>query len=366
MATFLDDIFMIWDHSFEDLQQFLKAINSFHPNIKFTYTISPSSVSFLDVTVSKDKLLNVVTDVFVKETNNHQYLDYSSCHPQKCKDGIPYSQGKRYRRIISDDHVFKESLKSLSDFFIDRGYPSKKLCSVFEHLSNLTQEEALKHNENENKYVLPFTVVYNPSLPSIGSTINKYWDILNLSKTPATKYIYENFKPIVAFKRPKNLSNYLVRSDFYANSGVIFKSQSCNSSRCTHCRNINHASTFTSSVTGETFDMRQNTNCKTNNVIYLITCKRCKAQYVGQTKQPVSKRMNSHRFDINNFSDPEFSTYVSSHFNSTNHTIQDFSFMPIDVKINSNDRLCRETFWIHKLKTFYPDGLNSKVLFNVS
>ena len=93
---FLDDVFMIWDHSFEDLQQFIKKLNGFHPSIKFSYEISQSEVSFLDVKVSKGKSLNVITDIFVKETNNHQYLDYTSCHPKQCKDGIPYSQGKRY------------------------------------------------------------------------------------------------------------------------------------------------------------------------------------------------------------------------------------------------------------------------------
>ena len=89
-------------------------------------------------------------------------------------------------------------------------------------------------------------------------------------------------------------------------------------------------------------------------------------QYVGQTKQPVSKRMNSHKFDVCNFMDPAFSTHVATHFNSTNHSIDDFSFMPIDVVNSTIDRLCKETFWIHKLKTLYPEGLNSKLLFTVN
>ena len=186
-----------------------------------------------------------------------------------------------------------------------------------------------------------------------------------MSKKPAYKYVYQNFKPTVAFRRPKNLRDYLTRSDFAVAEGDRYFSKSCNSSRCSHCNNIDNACEFTSSNTGETFTLRQNVNCKTSHVIYLITCKRCKAQYVGQTKQPVSKRMNSHRFDIRSFMDPSWSTYVATHFNSNNHDLTDFSFMPIDMKINDNDRLCKETFWVHKLKTMHPDGLNSKVLFNV-
>ena len=44
---------MVWDHSLESLHNFIDALNSFHPTIKFTYTISSKVVNFLDVTVTK-------------------------------------------------------------------------------------------------------------------------------------------------------------------------------------------------------------------------------------------------------------------------------------------------------------------------
>ena len=111
--------------------------------------------------------------------------------------------------------------------------------------------------------------------------------------------------------------------------------------------------------------MRHNTNCKSKNVVYLITCSQCQTQYVGQTRQPVSRRMNSHIFDINNFMDPAFSSLVAAHFNGNNHSIQNFTFMPIDIVKNDMDRLYKETFWIHKLKTVNPNGLNNKHLYEV-
>ena len=88
-------------------------------------------------------------------------------------------------------------------------------------------------------------------------------------------------------------------------------------------------------------------------------------QYVGQTKQPVSKRMNSHKFDISNFVDPTFSTTVAIHFNTNDHNFKDFSFMPIDIVDNTINRLCKETFWIHKLDTLFPNGMNTKLLYSI-
>ena len=41
---FLDDIFMVWNHSLESLHSFIDALNSFHPSIKFTYTFLHTSI----------------------------------------------------------------------------------------------------------------------------------------------------------------------------------------------------------------------------------------------------------------------------------------------------------------------------------
>ena len=82
---FLHDIFMIWDHSYEELESFISDINSFHPNIIYSCSTSKQCIPFLDVQVIKSDSLSVETDIYEKPTNNHQYLDYTSCHPKSCK-----------------------------------------------------------------------------------------------------------------------------------------------------------------------------------------------------------------------------------------------------------------------------------------
>ena len=202
----------------------------------------------------------------------------------------------------------------------------------------MSQSEALETYVNHDSPVIPFTVLYNPSLPNIGKTITRYWDLLKLSKGTNLKHVHETYKPIVAYKRPKNLHDYLVRSAFVGHNENTPTSSTCGRRRCSHCVSINTGNQFSSHVTGDNFYLRQSTNCKTENVIYLISCKKCNLQYVGQTSQPVSRRMNSHRFDICNFEDPLFSSTVATHFNSDHHSICDFSFMPIDVVPNNFNR----------------------------
>jgi hypothetical protein len=47
--------------------------------------------------------------------------------------------------------------------------------------------------------------------------------------------------------------------------------------------------------TGEKFIIYCNANCKTENIIYLLECAICGLQYIGETKQQLSKRLNGHR-----------------------------------------------------------------------
>ena len=49
---YTDDVFAVWPHGKEQLIEFLKKINQFHPSIKFTTEWSTKSVSFLDTKVT--------------------------------------------------------------------------------------------------------------------------------------------------------------------------------------------------------------------------------------------------------------------------------------------------------------------------
>ena len=73
------------------IKSFLDKINEVHPIIKFIAEWSKTSINFLDVIVSLVEGV-IETDLYVKPTDSHQYLQSSSCHPFHCKKGKPYSQ----------------------------------------------------------------------------------------------------------------------------------------------------------------------------------------------------------------------------------------------------------------------------------
>ena len=103
---------------------FLKDLNEFHPNLKFTYETSQNSADFIDLDVSlKDGA--TFTDLHIKPTNAHQFLQYKSSHPSHIKNSIPYSQTLRISRLCSSQNDFNAHISNLKDGFSARDYPQK-------------------------------------------------------------------------------------------------------------------------------------------------------------------------------------------------------------------------------------------------
>ena len=132
---------------------------------------------------------------------------------------------------------------------------------------------------------------------------------------------------------------------------------------------FNTNSTFKSFVTGRTFSLinelsdQVSLNCKSKNVIYLISCTKCCIQYVGMTTQQLNTRFNQHKRNIlhNNLN-----TMLVKHFNSKDHHCRHLSIQIIDYVNDNTDGVVNklldlEAYWMKTLNTIYPYGLNDQV-----
>ena len=96
--------------------------------------------------------------------------------------------------------------------------------------------------------------------------------------------------------------------------------------------------------------------CETFNVIYLIQCRLCNLQYIGETKRRLKDRFNEHRRPILNPTGNYIHTAVSEHFLTSNHSDNHMLLIPIEKLKNGRDsfRKAREAHLIHKAKTIEP------------
>ena len=66
--SYIDDIFLIWTGTLDELNKFIAKINQAHPSIKFDFNYSSNSVNFLDTTVKKS-FMGELSTTFKKEAD---------------------------------------------------------------------------------------------------------------------------------------------------------------------------------------------------------------------------------------------------------------------------------------------------------
>ena len=115
---------MIWQHWEEKLKEFLKILHSCHPTIKYTteYYLDIVNLLVVGVICCGNKPL---TDLHIKLTDTHQYLEFASCHIYHSKISIPYSQALYFNRICSVNRFFINRCNKLECWRKDRGYNEK-------------------------------------------------------------------------------------------------------------------------------------------------------------------------------------------------------------------------------------------------
>ena len=110
---YIDDIFCIWPHSLSQLE-FHQRINLAHPTLKFTYEVSPTSLSFLDTVIT----LNV-------------------------KKGLPFGQFLRINRNCTLPEKYTKHRDNLKGYLTNRGYPNQLVDTAALKCSNIARNTLL-------------------------------------------------------------------------------------------------------------------------------------------------------------------------------------------------------------------------------
>ena len=176
---------------------------------------------------------------------------------------------------------------------------------------------------------------------------------------------------------PTNFSSNFSSSGPFRN---LFSFRKCGNPRCKiKCLEnplIHPSNNCRSSVSGKSFDIitDENLDCSTVNIVYLITCRICNLQYVGETSRAANVRWSEHLYKIRK---GETNQLIYKHFNCDDQhrsvpvhnrfTFQIIEKIKTDNLHSQNPALIRkrrterELFWISQLRTIYPLGLNDKV-----
>ena len=203
--------------------------------------------------------------------------------------------------------------------------------------------------KGRNKLVFNFTYhpayfTYHPKLKHILSNIN-----LLLTSNAHHRKVFPEV-PIVGFKRGKSLKDLLVRAKVSVEKETDGKSCGCQEKHCELCNFLEEKNTFINKEGSDTYKIREGLylNCNSENVIYLITCKKCtKKHYVGSCITRFRTRFNNYRSCHRKFYRDRSVIHVSfhAHFMLDGHCgIDDWEIILIDKGRNKQETRKKKAF----------------------
>ena len=103
---YLDDCILIWNNIVGTKENIQHILSNMDENIKFTMELSSKEIPFLDIRIYIENT-EIKTDIYHKDTDTFNYLDFRSCHPSHYKENIPFNMAGRICTIVSS-HIIKE------------------------------------------------------------------------------------------------------------------------------------------------------------------------------------------------------------------------------------------------------------------
>ncbi|XP_065414590.1 uncharacterized protein LOC135973774 [Chrysemys picta bellii] len=332
---YIDDIFIIWTHGKEALEEFHHDFNNFHPTINLSLDQSTQAVHFLDTTVLiSDGHIN--TTLYRKPTDRYTYLHASSFHPGHTTRSIVYSQALRYNRICSNPSDRDKHLQDLYQAFLKLQYPPAEVKKQIDRARRVPRSHLLQDRPNKENNRTPLAVTFSPQLKPLQRIIRDLQPILK--DDPLLSQILGD-RPVLAYRQPPNLKQILTSNHTSLNKTTNPGTYPCNKPRCQLCPHI-YSSDIIIGPNHISHTIRGSFTCTSTNVIYAIMCQQCpSAMYIGQTGQSLRKRINGHKSDIRNQNTQK---PVGEHFNLSGHSVTDLRVAILQQK-NFKNRLQRET-----------------------
>ena len=135
------------------IDHILTVLNSFDPNIQFTYeTEENSKLPFLNIMLCR-KDNKLVCSVYRKSTNNDIYMNWHSFAPKTWKTGAFKSSIESVILICSNEELLNEELKHLEKVFCEKNHFPKWVIHNVMKLKTNTREVI-------SETPFPLTIIY--------------------------------------------------------------------------------------------------------------------------------------------------------------------------------------------------------------
>ena len=127
----------MWEYGEKCLKEFINNIDSYRSTAKSTADWFKRKSYFF-------RCWSYATDLVVRPTDTHQFLDPTSCHSYHCKKDILYSQTFRLNRICYDNSNFDKRCNELGIWLLEKDYSKKMARKRILRARKYSRESLLK------------------------------------------------------------------------------------------------------------------------------------------------------------------------------------------------------------------------------
>ena len=226
------------------------------------------------------------------------------------------------RGICSKENDYEWWVGELKTHLVAHGYNEAEVTTQIGKATEQNREDLLIPKIKNKEQVTPLVVTFHPDLPFLTHILRNNQCII-ITSPRLWGALPE--PPLVAYCRPPNLRDFLVRSAHGQKKETYEGNSQCHQPHGKTCAHIRTGTTFRSTTTGERFQVKATTNCQTRNVVYVIVCT---IQYVGKTENTLRVRLMGHWSDIRH---KRTEKPVARHLNLVDHSSNNLTIMVIET-----------------------------------
>ena len=348
-CRFIDDIFVIL-RSFFNIDILINSFGNLKLNV-----VSNKTVNFLDLTITKDSTTNFLSFcLYSKPSNTFSYLLNTSNHPNFIFRNIPKSIFIRIRRVCSKFIDYLLFSSKTIDQLVSRGYDKNEIQKISRSVANMDRIKLLPYKDKKNivnKNSLIFSFPFETNVTKIKSSFySAFNSISQKDYLKDKKFLFIN-------SMQQNLHSLFVHEHKLLNV-AHFRYEKCSQKTCSLCA-FSNSNSFILIKEKFYLPIMTNSNCKSKNIIYILTCKFCDTYYVGQSLC-ANTRLKSHIKAIRKNRTSSNCVCVHKHFNLPSHdTLKYFTFNIFNINIeNKFRRLALESQLINLLVYLGVDIIN--------
>ena len=174
----IDDIVGAASCPEEEQPCFIDHVTNFYSSIKYTYTISSNTVTFLDLQLTIENN-HIKSCAHFKPTDSHNYPLFSSSHPPSCKQSIPFSQMLRIKRRCSDNNDVIAISNQVASHFSARQCTKYIIESANENVRSILREDILRPSSKKIfPDHIPLILPFHPSIYPLRRIIQMHCNTL--------------------------------------------------------------------------------------------------------------------------------------------------------------------------------------------